>query len=199
MTPRDTNKVVNIVDEVADGRIKRLDPSRVNKLIIHRVGVNLKAKPPVNWGNSARDIAPHFLGSAKPDAGKNLGHEIPYTFFVTPDGVVEQTLHLYDYGPHASRYNSTGIGIAVIGDFRVVPPTEEQYKSLVWLCAVVCDSTDIKSGDIYGHTDLPNASRDPTKVCPGDKLSISKLRHDVRLRKSAFRRMRLWDHDISLL
>lgn len=191
--PAELGLVRNLIKQVNDGRKRLLDPTKVNKLIIHRVGKNLKAKRPVDWGDGATEIIPRLMS----EAGKSLGYQVPYTFFIREDGGIEQTLGLYEYGPHAAKFNATGIGIAVIGDPRVKEPTVEQYKSLIWVCAVIADVTGIPISNIYGHTELPNASRDPTKECPGKHLPMDRLKHDVRARRDALRRKRLWEYGIS--
>lgn len=184
-------RVRDVTEYTGDGKKRALDPRRVSKLIIHRVGINLKPSPPVVLGDDAITISRHFVGKGIPEVARATGGQQPYTFYVLKDGSIEQALELYDYGPHAMRWNDTGIGIACVGDFRFEEPTDEQWESLVWLCAQLCECCGIRPKDVWGHTELPNSSADPDKECPGKYLPTHKLREQVNGRVRRQRRDRM--------
>jgi hypothetical protein len=107
------------------------------------------------------------------NAGLGTGGCIPYTFLLRANpGVwtLEQLLPLSICGAHAIGYNARSIGIATVGDFRKAPPAAGQYDKLVQLATLLLP---INGGlDPVGHTDLPDASADPNKVCPGAFLPV---------------------------
>jgi len=119
----------------------------------------------------AEDVAA-FLAANPEYTGGRMG----YHFVIRDDGEVEQALQLDKVAVHAGRYNGESVGIVVVGDFRFNPPTGPQMDALVELCVSLCRELHIapQSG-IFGHTELPGASSDPYKVCPGKLLRINYL------------------------
>lgn len=157
---------------------------RVSKIAIHRVGLDLYNH--INLGPTAQDICAHFTGrnGVFPEVAKATGGEVPYTFIVgggsdTYDGVIWQCLPVMDVGRHARRWNEEAIGVACIGDFRVKPPTRAQVHAVTDLCVELCLSLGIGPEEIWGHMELPNASADRDKECPGMFFDVERLRDDV--------------------
>jgi len=99
----------------------------------------------------------------------------PYHVLVRTTGAAEQMLALDRVGAHARRYNYASLAVAVVGE----TPNRAQYESLVRVCA---ELALYARAPIVGHTDLPNASVDPAKRCPGGGLSIPELTLAVRSR-----------------
>jgi N-acetyl-anhydromuramyl-L-alanine amidase AmpD len=114
------------------------------------------------------------------EAGPVTGYQMPYTFVIGADGEVEQALKLSDFGPHARAWNTKGVGIACVGDFRVDEPPAVQYNALVWLCTVIAKWLPGGANSIYGHDELGGARTDVAKQCPGHRLNMHRLRHHVR-------------------
>jgi len=91
--------------------------------------------------------------------------------------MVEQMLKLNDTGWHARRWSRAGVGIACLGDFRSEYPSLEMWESLVTLCSTLCHWIGVC--EIYSHSELPFASKDPEKQCPGKNLDMDRLRGSV--------------------
>ena len=107
--------------------------------------------------------------------GAWTGGETPYTVLILTDGSIEQALKFQDRGAHARRWNSVGVGVAVVGDFQRGAPTAEQWVSCVELGAALHAWGCAEKG----HTELPGASRDPTKECPGRHFDMDALRYEI--------------------
>jgi len=166
-------RVINKIDECWDGtRIPR-PHSRISHIIVHRIGEEI--------GKTAVEVACAFR-SQDNDWNKVTGRQMPYSFFIRKDGLIEQALEVMDVGWHARRWSKPGIGIAVSGNFNVEAPTAEQWESLAMLCSTLAYWLGIY--ELCGHTELPFASKDPDKVCPGKYLNMDDLREEVATRLS---------------
>lgn len=103
------------------------------------------------------------------NTGLGTGGQVPYHFLVLVDGTVQQLLPLTRVGSHAKGYNTSSIGVAVVGsDLERRAPLHLQIDALVRLVAVL---RGLNGGlRVVGHTALPGASTDPGKVCPGPHI-----------------------------
>lgn len=160
-------QVEDVIAQCDDGRLRRRDFESVSKLIVHRIGGEL--------GKDAIEISKAFQDTRKYKAGSYTGGHMPYHFVINRDGRVQQALTLGDNAPHAKRYNSTGVAVALIGDFRVYPPSFEQYDALKRFAGF----WRLYGLEIHGHDELHGASSDPNKACPGHLLPMGKLRSDA--------------------
>ena len=156
---------------------KPLSYDAIKYLIIHRTDLEDKAtgndNPIANNLLTGTELVSRFKNPLLGTCGL-----IPYHFLIRyPYGQVEQLLPLSRRGAHAIGYNYQSIGVAVVGRLDLGPASNDQYMTLVMICA---DLARINKGlIIVGHTDLPGASADKNKHCPGKYLDISKLRYDV--------------------
>ena len=158
----------NVIEACSDGRERILDLSERVVAVVHRT----------ESGHDAFEVA--NLYRTNDEAGRITGYQMPYTFVIDRSGHIEQALKLSDHGPHARAWNSKGIGIGVIGDFRRHSAPAAQYKSLVWLLAVLGGWLGGTS-KVFGHDELHDSMGDPLKQCPGELLDMMVLRDDVRL------------------
>jgi len=179
--------VEDVIDQVADGQPHILDLQALSTIAVHRTGKDLRND--IDLGDTAVEVCSHFTGinDTYPEVAKATGGEVPYDFIIGGDlgapeydGVIWQCLSLSDAGRHAKRFNSTAIGVACLADPRVRPCSAKQMASLVDLCAVLSMAIKRDPFDcLRGHMELPNASSDPNKQCPGPLLPMKVLRDDV--------------------
>lgn len=99
--------------------------------------------------------------------------DIGYHYLVDETGQIYEGKSggLFVVGGHAYCNNIGTIGVALLGNFDIEQPTQEQMKSLQWLLAYLGDTYDVPSGNvkfhgktmptIVGHRDLLSTS------CPG--------------------------------
>jgi hypothetical protein len=142
--------------------------SSLERIIIHRSG-----PWPKEYGEhkDAQDVANTF-------ANNNLGtgYKMPYSYVLNPDNLsVFRAVPLEKVTPHAGRYNITSVGIAILKDLRNEHIDDEAFVLLAELCNHIRMFTN-KDLEIVGHTDLPGASKDLDKVCPGKNLDIHELK-----------------------
>ena len=164
----------NRIVECDDGKARPRDIGRIRKVIIHRLEEAL--------GQDAPTLAKAFRDTSKFAAGSYTGGEMPYSFVLTKSGVWEQALALGDVGPHAMRYNAEGVGLAVIGDFRHETPTAVQWIALVEFCCQLVNWIGLPVNEcLFGHDELPGASKDQEKECPGRYIDMRELRSEVNL------------------
>ena len=105
-------------------------------------------------------------------SGAYTGGAIPYALLVKTDGGVDQLAEINDVTAHAGRWNYPSVGVAVVGDFRAIPPGIAQWKTCVTLAALFAGYGLANRG----HDELPGGSRDPGKKCPGVHFGIITLR-----------------------
>lgn len=58
---------------------------------------------------------------------------ISYTYLITEAGRIFQGHSDERIGAHTSGYNTTGVGISLVGNYEVATPTQAQKDALVWL------------------------------------------------------------------
>lgn len=180
-------QIRNIIDRVADGKGASRDWEAIEGAMVHRVGVDLKTGGEI--GYDGETIARAFIGAIpKFEAvAKVTGHQNAYTILIGGnlgleefDGVVWQALALDEVGYHGRRFSAPFIGIACIGDFRVSLPSKLQRNSLVDILVELCGAFGWDPyKKIKGHDEVPYASKDPNKECPGSLLAMNPLRDDV--------------------
>jgi len=112
--------------------------------------------------------------------GLGTGGRPPYHVLILVDGTIDQCLPLLTKGAHASGYNLSSWGVAVVGDMRYRTPTDAQWVSII---DVGLSLGQLGLGlDFVGHTVLPGASADPHKICPGKYLRPDAISHEVARR-----------------
>jgi hypothetical protein len=180
-----------IIDQAKDHREQIRDAKAIEGIMIHRVGVDLRQNLVI--GYDALTICDAFLGRNERWAAvaKVTGRQNAYTFYVGGglgpeqyDGHVWQALPLDEVGHHGLRFSHSHIGVALIGDFRVRPPTERQFLAAIDLCADLCLLIGLASRRIVGHGEVEHAhsgSKAPGKpgACPGDFLVMRAFRDAV--------------------
>jgi len=157
-------------------KYRQRDPNLITHCVIHRSG-----PWPAAYGDpqDAQDLVNIFCH--KEEVGKYVGYKMPYTFVLNPHNrVVYQSNYITAVTPHAKSQNKTGIGIAILQDLRNEALTPEAYVTLVKFCAYLRQTTGLDL-TVAGHTDLPGATDDPDKECPGKMLDCARLDEDVRL------------------
>ena len=72
----------------------------------------------------------------------------------------------------AGGMNKVGIGIALVGNFNVDHPTQNQLQSLTYLLRTLMRYYHIPPGNVMGHRDVPGAATD----CPGKQFPWQSIR-----------------------
>jgi hypothetical protein len=189
-------RVEYVIEQAFDGGYLERDINAIQGIMVHRVGVDLKARPPTVVGRSALEICQAFQGKVKHllDVARATGYQNPYTVIIggdqvgaVHDGTIWQVMPLDEVGWHARRWSRGYIGVACIGDFRVQAPSRRQRAALVFTLAVLCGRLgllpykQIKAhGEVAGAHDGTKAPGQPN-ACPGDLLNMDLLRDDVAL------------------
>ena len=77
-------------------------------------------------------------------------------------------------GGHVKKHsaNQTSIGICLIGNFEVRPPTSKQLSALEGLCEYLMKRCNLRANDVTTHTIF----HPKHTVCPGKHFSLSGLR-----------------------
>ena len=176
--------VVNQIRAADDGRYKAL--LHPEKTVVHRIGPELNCNiSDCNYcetdyaeENKRHSFALHVCRwfQAHPRIGMT-GGENPYHVIIDYNKT-EQVLCLDEGGAHARRWNGKSLAIALRGDFNYKHPTPYQKSALYQLCCLF--SLYLGAIDIWGHTELPDASKDPMKRCPGGYLRMEQFREAVR-------------------
>lgn len=158
---------------------------------IHRIGVSI--------GADAIAVARYFSSGR---GARYTGGNVPYHYLGTYHQV-EQLLPLDVRGAHARRWgNAWGIGFAQHGDFRAHPPSADQWRRAVDVCADLIPGLSplpaelrdvlpqhLKWGvPVLGHGEVPatfgtNTGKDQPDgayACPGRLWDMREFRSDVQ-------------------
>ncbi|MFO1008027.1 MAG: peptidoglycan recognition family protein [Planctomycetaceae bacterium] len=112
------------------------------------------------------------------DADGNPWRGIGYHFVVgngrgMKDGEVAATFRWAEQceGAHAGdlQYNTQGVGICLIGNFEMEPPTPAQLNSLQGLVVALRKGCQIDAKSVIRHTDIK------ATACPGKRFPMEKL------------------------
>lgn len=161
--------------------MSKLHPLRVPNIdivVVHRL--SLASETPenpepipddmLNAAELARRFESYALGT---------GGQPPYQVLVRQDGIAEQVLPLLLRGAHAANYNWCSWGVAVAGNWDVREMPDRIWTALIQTVAVL----SVVAERVEGHTELPNASRDPSKRCPGRYVNMPYLRRQAASRR----------------
>lgn len=100
----------------------------------------------------------------------NRGYSaIGYHFLIGKNGDIAYGRPINYIGAHCKNFNTTSVGICLIGNFEEENPTDEQYQSLAKLINYLRKYFINSQAKIYTHRQL-NAT-----LCPGKNFSIDKL------------------------
>ena len=81
---------------------------------------------------------------------------------------------LDETGAHTRGYNSTSIGVCLVGNFDHEPPPDPQWELAVRLVRGLLVVTGIPAWDVLGHHDF-----DSHKSCPGASFDMRRFRADI--------------------
>lgn len=94
-----------------------------------------------------------------------------------PDGAIEAgpRWKAQDAGAHANstEYNQHGIGICLVGNFDLFPPTEKQIEAARALAAALARRYRIPPSHIYGHGQIREGGG---TACPGKLFPMEKVK-----------------------
>lgn len=156
-------QVVDKISECDDGHRGEMLPERVDLIVVHRtiwepgdaVGVCKRFQTHDENENGLSGLASY------------TGGENPYHFLIQPDAQVVQCLELGEVGAHARRWNHKAVAVALMHDTLHSPLPHEMGLSLVKILRPLCLWAGGVKKHLFGHDELPGASRDKNKVCPG--------------------------------
>ncbi len=142
--------LVNQLDRLPQHPTARY-PSRpleyIRHLIIHHSGVPASVGPEVIAGYHVTDLNWPGIG---------------YHFVVDATGQVYQTNALTTAAYHARQFNTSGVGIALLGNFNQAVPPAAQLDAAAELCAWLVRGLDLPLDAIKGHRELIAVT------CPGE-------------------------------
>jgi hypothetical protein len=192
--------------ELSDATDRKVDRGKLSKFIVHRIDFSHDSGGDYWRGVSPvprRDLDGHKVAwrftdtrkvpgddRAKDKHGRTkqtdfrdrpgayTGGEIPYCFLGKYEGGIDQMIPISHYAPHARRWSWSGISYAVAGDFRERDdPTENQWRDVVDIGALCVSWLQRPVNEcVFAHDELPAASKDPDKRCPGGRLDLDRLR-----------------------
>lgn len=133
--------------------------SQVQLVIVHHTAIN----PAIG----AERIAEHRVD-------KQGWPGIGYHYFITPEGVIQQTNELTTEASHAGSYNPAAIGVCFAGDFTQVGPTSAQVEAGAQLIAWLMGQFNLSPEAVKGYKELVNTQSPGLQwdsgLCWGDQL-----------------------------
>lgn len=189
-------KVIDIIDQVFDGKDQERDVGRTKGIMLHRCGIDLQYGHVL--GYTGLEVAKAFIGQ-KPEwaeVAKATNNQNAYTVMVASDlgppdvdGLAWQCLPLDEIGWHGRQFSRDFIGFSWIADPRKKPLSPDAWEAMTELCARMCTA---RSWDPYqavkGHGEVSgshNGSKAPGKphACPGlTQKQLNVFRDDVSVR-----------------
>jgi hypothetical protein len=118
----------------------------------------------------------HLIVHAAPTADAPLARECHFLVHAGPhgDARITATARWLDQqqGRHiGDRWQETGIGICLVGDFSRQRPGQGQFASLVELANTLQELCSISADRVYLHSDLVARSASPGAAFPGDAFA----------------------------
>ncbi|RME97431.1 MAG: hypothetical protein D6768_19685 [Chloroflexi bacterium] len=114
--------------------------AQIDRIIIHHSG----AAPTVG----AAQIA-NFMVNQRKQAG------IPFHYFVTANGTLQQTNDLTIITAHSSpALNLVSVGVCFAGNFNRVPPSPAQIEAGARLAAWLIQKLNLSARAVFGHKEL---------------------------------------------
>lgn len=132
-------------------------------ITLHHAGVPWTGKDPARfvrdmqtWGQNRPRLEKPPMDTYWPD--------LPYHYLIAPDGRIFEGRDVR-YEPESNtKYDLAGnIGVEMMGDFNVQPPTEAQLRSSVRVVAWLACAHGIALEHVRGHRDAAPGQTD----CPG--------------------------------
>lgn len=94
---------------------------------------------------------------------------IGYHYFITPEGVIQQTNELTTVSNHAGDYNPAAIGVCLAGDFTKTVPTPAQIEAGAQLVAWLMGQFSIPAEMVSGYKELVNTQSPGQQLDTGQK------------------------------
>jgi N-acetylmuramoyl-L-alanine amidase len=138
---------------------------KVTKLIIHHSLT--KDQTVADWPAIKRY---HIQEKGWTDIGYHWGVEVVDGAVVIERGRPENVP-----GAHTIGMNQKSLGICVVGNYDLVPPSDAVLNRLADLCALKCREYKLRPDDIEPHHKYASY-----KTCPGSKFPMDKLRTKVQ-------------------
>lgn len=142
---------------------------KITKIVIHQL-----ASPSYTGTKDIDNNIRYFLSPQNHiTPGKPLPY-IPYHVIIDEDGKAYQLNHLTDITWHCKGYNTSSIGIALMGSFdgptfkgRDGNPTKLQINTLIKILNGLQSYpfNDVSKEDVYGHCELDPVNKEN---CPGN-------------------------------
>ena len=111
--------------------------------------------------------------------------DIGYNFVIETSGKLVRGRSLSIPGAHtsASDMNYKAVGIALIGNFEIRAPKEEQISSLISLLRQLMEEHQIPEENILIHKKVPGAKT----LCPGKNFPIKQVLEALPLKQKFWR------------
>lgn len=144
-----------------------MTPHQVTAITIHHTATpqNFERDPGQTLRNlQAFSQREDVLGNGK---RKPAWADVPYHFYIAPNGVIVEGRDLGFQGDTNTRYDLHGQAQVVLeGNFMEEQPTAEQFASLHKLVIALCRQHDVPADRIRTHRDRAEGQTS----CPGDAL-----------------------------
>lgn len=162
------------------GHAHHFDPARDNTvrfIVLHRISLAHAGPPVCPRPVPDADLNGSAIAAAFSHRQMMTGGCIPYHLLIrfghwAP--MVEQLLPLSYVAMHARGFNRRSIGIAIAGNYDEVLCPPAMHLGAELLCKAIVSAAG-KHLRVVGHTDLPGASGDPNKRCPGRYFSVGSI------------------------
>lgn len=147
--------------------VLEMTPHQVTAITIHHTATpqNFERDPGQTLRNlQAFSQREDVLGNGK---RKPAWADVPYHFYIAPNGVIVEGRDLGFQGDTNTRYDLHGQAQVVLeGNFMEEQPTAEQLASLHKLVIALCRQYDVPADRIRTHRDRAEGQTS----CPGDAL-----------------------------
>ena len=145
VTPgRPAPPIQNIINQLKHHPTKRFGARPLNQ--IQQVIIHHTAIPP--------QIGADRIANYGVDSKGWIGFR--YHFFITGDGLIQQTNELTTLSDHAGPYSSTSVGVGFAGNFNDNIPTPAQLDAGSQLCAWLLRQFNLSMQAIIGYKELIN-------------------------------------------
>lgn len=179
---------LNCIDQTDIGQTRRpnrvRDTDNIKRIVVHKFGPEVDGEAITDVSVARKAFARRGMWRAGSYTAGKMAYHFLYDFNT---GTIYQALPLDRVGVHAIGFNWDSVGVALIasrGESQVCSPDWQSFYDFLAQLRVGIMHDNGNFVHIHGHMELPGASRDPFKDCPGHGINLRQLRQTVYYRSA---------------
>jgi hypothetical protein len=163
--PPETHRVMLRAEWGAADPVLPMVPHTIRQITVHHTATDQQPDRPLADKLHALQRFSQEEASLGDGRTKRAWADVPYHFYIAPDGTIAEARHVLFAGDTNTAYDPSGHALVVLeGNFEHEPVPPAQWASLVWLTRQLARQWDVPAAAVSGHRDHT------ATLCPGEGL-----------------------------